>query len=210
MGKNIASLNKANILSGKLFNLVPEFYELKNVIETNDWHPDISVFDHTLSVLKNLEKTLLVLGGNIKKTLNQKIDTNTRKILLKVATIFHDIVKKETLIDDNGITDCPGHDKMSVIKAEKILKRFNLSDKEMKFVLDILEYHHEFHKLLAPENQNFQKDFVILKNKFTNYIYPELVLLAFADTIDSNIRKTKPKEYRNRINFYKKEIEKLS
>lgn len=214
MKKNISCLNRKNILSGKLKELIPEFYELKDVIEnTNDgWHDNESAFEHTLLVMTALEKLFLKASGRLKKTLNQKIDTNTRRILLKVAAIFHDIAKKETIIkDENGFTSCPGHAEMGAKKTEKILERFDLSEKEKQFVSDIIAGHMYLHLLLIPDNSaSFQKDFTSMKNRFLNYIYPELILLDYADTIDAGIRKTRPKEFRYRIDFYRREVEKLS
>ena len=214
MKKNIACLNKSNLVSGKLRTLVPELYELKEVIENSKdgWHDNESVFDHTLFVMSALEKLFLKIGKNLETILNQKIDKNTRKILLKIATMFHDIAKKETWTkDENGFTHFPRHGELSGQKTIKILDRFDLSTREKQFVADIIAGHMDFHLLLIPDNSvNFQKDFLAIRNKFWGYIYPELVLLDYADTIDAGIRKTRPKEYKYRMNFYKREIEKLS
>ncbi len=62
---------------------------------------------------------------------------------------------------------------------------------------------------MPPENQNFQKEFVIFKKRFFHNIYPELILLAFADTFKSYLIKTHSTEFKSRIYFYKKEIENL-
>ncbi|MBU3934447.1 HD domain-containing protein [Patescibacteria group bacterium] len=214
MKANIKILNKANIASGKIKSLIPEFYELKNVIENTDdsWHDQESVFDHTQSVISSLEKLFSKARGNLKKILNQKIDKNTRKILLKVSAVFHDIAKKETIVKDKqGFTVCPGHAEAGAEKAKRILNRFDLSEREKRFILDIIGGHIHFHLLLSLENYgNFQRDFPIIKNRYLNSVYPELILLDYADTVNAGIRKTQPKEYRYRMDFYKREIEKLS
>lgn len=213
MGKNIKVLSKENILSGKIQELVPELYELQTVIENSDdsWHDNESVFDHTMMVMSALERLFLDAKRNLKRELNQKIDQNSKKILLKVAAIFHDIAKKETIVvKEDGYTSCPGHAELGKKKAEPILERFDLSEKEKQFVLDIIGGHMHFHYLLTPGySQNFQKDLAEVKRKIKD-VYAEVVLLDYADTVDGGIRKTKPKEYRERIGFYKKEIEKLS
>jgi hypothetical protein len=85
MDKNISLLSKTDIKSGKLVNLIPEFYELKNVVENNDWHHKENVFDHTLSVLDSLGKTLRNLNKETGQFLDKKIDGSTRKYLLKIA-----------------------------------------------------------------------------------------------------------------------------
>ncbi len=209
MDKNISLLSKTNIKSGKLTPLIPEFYELKNVVENNDWHHKENVFDHTLSVLDNLEKAFRNLNKATEQFLNKKIDGITRKNLLKVAALFHDIAKKETIANNNSLTLCPSHEDKGSIKARTILKRFKLSDKELKFILSIIKNHGLIHKILPPDNQNFQKEFASFKKSFLHNIYPELILLAFADTAGSYLVKTRPTEFKSRISFYKKEIKNL-
>lgn len=210
MHKSISLLSKTNVKSRKLINLIPEFYELENVVENNDYHHKENVFNHTLSVLNNLEKVLRNLNKETKQFLNKKIDGSTRKNLLKIATLFHDIAKKETIIDNNGSTLCrPGHEAKGSIKAKTLLKRFKLSDKELTFVLSIIKNHGLMHKILPPGNQNFQKKFVSFKKRFFHNIYPELILLAFADTVGSYLFETRPIEFKSRISFYKKEIKNL-
>jgi hypothetical protein len=109
----------------------------------------------------------------------------------------------------NGSTLCPSHEDKGSIKAKTILKRFKLSDKELKFVLSIVKNHGLIHKILPPENQNFQKEFMSFKKRFFHNIYPELILLAFADTAGSYLIKTHLAEFKSRISFYKKEIKNL-
>ncbi len=210
MNKNILLLlNKNNLKTGKLADLIPEFYELKNVVENNDWHNKETVFKHTLSVLDNLEKIIRNLDNKAKQTLNKKIGLNTRGDLLRVATLFHDIAKKETIVDKKGTTFCLNHEDKGSIKAKKILKRFHLSSQEIKFILKIVKNHGLIHKILPPENQNFQKESISFKKKFFHNIYPELILLAFADTIGSYLIKSRPTEFKSRISFYRKEIKNL-
>ncbi|NIP30998.1 MAG: hypothetical protein GTN59_10690, partial [Candidatus Dadabacteria bacterium] len=96
-------------------------------------------------------------------------------------------------------------------KTKPILERFDLSKKEKQFILDIIRGHMFFHILTTPEkSSDFQKNFAKIKNRYINNIYPELILLCCADTINGGIRKTRPKEYKYRMDFYKKEIKKLS
>jgi len=202
----LSSLTIKKIKKKELEKLIPEFYQLEEVVENNPWHNEESVFDHTLSVLDNLEKIIRNSKKEIKQALNKIIDKNSRKSLLYVAALLHDIGKKETITDlGGGARGCPGHEKKGVQKTEKILKRFSLSQKEFKIVTDIVRNHGVIHDIIGLENKNFQKEYKNFKKKFSN-IYLELILLAFADTIGSYLKKTKPAEFRYRINFYKKEL----
>ncbi len=197
------------IKSKELEKLIPEFYKLENIIENNPWHNEESVFNHTISVLDNLEKIIRNSKKEIKQALNKIIDKNSRKNLLYVATLLHDIGKKEAITDlGGGVRGCPGHEKKGAQKTKKILKRFNLSQKELKIITDIVKNHGVTHDMIGLENKDFQKEYKNFKKKFSN-IYLELILLAFADTIGSYLKKTKPIEFRHRINFYKKELKNL-
>jgi len=202
-------INLYDLKSGKLQDLLPEFYELKNSIENSAdyWHQQESVFDHTLSVMSALEKIFLE-NKNLKSQFDQKIGSHTKKDLLEVAGLFHDIGKKEAMVKEGEFTRCPGHEKIGVEKAEKILSRFNLSKEESQRILDIIANHSEFHYILKPDNQNFIKNLEVLKNKVAN-IYPELIILSYADTVNSKFKSIDPKGYKYRIDFYQKETKKL-
>ena len=163
---NISVLNKRNIKSGKLTDLIPEFYELKELVESNYWHNKETVFDHTLSVLDNLEKIIRNLKKETKQKLNKIIEKNSRKNLLRVAALLHDIGKKETMVDSNGFMDFPGHEQKGAEKAKKILKRFNISRKESKIVTDIIKNHSLAHEIITPKNPNFQKEYKNFRKKF--------------------------------------------
>jgi len=110
----------------------------------------------------------------------------------------------------DGFTKCAGHEAVGVEKAIKILDRFNLSEKEKEIISDIIANHSVFHYLLMPNNTNFQEDLKGLKEKFGNSIYPELILLSYADTINSKLKNADPKEFKDRIDFYEKETQKLA
>ncbi len=74
-------LDRNNIKSGKLADIIPEFYELKKVVENNDWHNKETVFNHTLSVLDNLEKIIRNSKKKIRQALNKTVGKNTKKNL---------------------------------------------------------------------------------------------------------------------------------
>ena len=210
MDKIALPLNIKDVESGKLTEALPEFYNLKNYIENSRdrWHQQESVFDHTLSVMDALKKILSEYPA-LEKKFNQKIGKNTRRTLLEVATMFHDIGKKETMVKDEDFTKCTGHENVGVEKSKNILKRFDLSKKEIQLIIDIIADHSVFHYLLMPGNQNFSKELQNLRNKFGGSIYLELIVLSYADTVNSKLKIVRPEEFENRINFYKQEITKI-
>lgn len=203
MSKNISLLNEQDIQDGKLIALVPELYDLKDVIEKNEWHNNENVFDHTFSVLNYLKKIILDLGKETKQYLNEEIDNNTRKSLLMVATLFHDVGKSEVITDDGKYT--PDHEEQSYKKAKKILERFDLSSKESKFILGIIKFHGLIHRMLLIDNHDLEEDVANLRKKLSD-INVELILLSYADTMSSHLKETRPVEFQFRIDFYQKEL----
>lgn len=224
-------INTSDIRKKEIRDFVPEVYKLKQVIENNPWHNKESVFDHTISVLDNLDKIIKKSKKEIKKYLNVIVDNNSRRSLLYFAALLHDIGKEKTIADlGDGFRGCPGHEENSGQRTKKILKRFNLSNKESKIITSIVKNHgvtHDIigldysdfkknlgkdsnltHSVVGLENKDFKKEYINFKNEFSE-IYVELILLGFADTIGSYLKKTRPNEFRHRINFYKKELESL-
>ncbi|MFH1181233.1 MAG: HD domain-containing protein [bacterium] len=206
---NISIINRRNIKSGRLVKLIPEFYELKKVVENSPWHDREAVFDHTLSVFCSLEKIIRNSKRGIRQALNKIVDKNSRKSLLYVATLLHDIGKTETITDlGGGVRGCPGHERKGALKTEKILKRFSLSQKESKIIIDMVRNHGVIHDIIGLGCKDFQKEYKNFKKKFSS-IYVELILLAFADTVGSYLKRANPLEFRHRIDFYKKELNNL-
>jgi UTP:GlnB (protein PII) uridylyltransferase len=203
-------LTVQDLKSGKFTKLLPEFYDSKNSVENSKdmWHQQESVFDHTLSVMEALEK-IFSDNKNIESLFDKKIDNYTRKELLMIASAFHDIGKKEAMVKEGEFTRCTGHEKIGVEKAGAVLNRFDLSEKETLIILDIIANHSVFHYLLNPANQNFEKELKDLREKFSGSIYAELIILSYADTVNSKLRTAGPDEFKYRIDFYKKETETL-
>lgn len=183
--------------------LIPYISELKDAVENSrdGWHQKESVFDHTLSVFSALQE-IIAENKNL-AFLNEKIEKHTRKEILEVATILHDIGKKEAMIVDNGFTSCKGHEEISVRKAKIILEKFDFTEKEKEKILKIVANHTEFHILLT-QRVDLSK-FGEIKFNLPD-IWQDLLLLGYADTKNSKLKEVNLKEFEYRINFYKKEI----
>lgn len=201
-------LNIDKIRKGDFMDLIPEFYELRDVIENNVWHNNDSVFNHTLNVLEKLEELLKNVKGKIANYLNQKIKNYTRKDLLFLATLFHDIAKKETIEIKGEFTFIPEHkhERQGAIKVKSILPRFELSEDEKDLIVQIIGYHGVVHLIIEPNNNKLDEEFAEFKTSYSN-IFLELILLAMADTLGSQLIDNKPDEFDFRMNFYKKVLE---
>jgi putative nucleotidyltransferase with HDIG domain len=182
--------------------LIPEFYELEKVIENNLWHNNDSVYDHTLTVLEKLGALLKNVKDKISNHLNRKITKYTRKDLLFLAALFHDVGKKETFVKENNKTSCPNHEKVSAKKAKEILSRFDLSEEEKKLVIQIIKYHNAIHLILRSDNNKFDKVFNKTRKKYSN-IFWEVILLGMADTLATQPNENTIDEVNSRLSFYK-------
>lgn len=196
------------IKSNRLLDELPEFYELKNVIENGNWHNHESTFEHTLNVLYNYVKFLIKSKGKISGYLNKKINTYQVKDLIYLAILFHDLGKKETIIKSGDKSSFPLHEKISATKSRRILKKFNLSASENEFVLEIIKKHSYLHSIVEMDNKKLEQQFNGLKKKMPRYIVG-LVILVMADTINSHLKVTMPEKYKFRINFYKEKLKSL-
>lgn len=200
MKLSIKNLTLKNLKDGKLKNEIPEFYDLKNVVENNLWHNKQVTFDHVLEVFENFNKIIKSSPNNLKNYLNQKIGLNSKKDILSFCALFHDIAKPETVLKDGS--SCPNHEEIGAKKIKKTLKKFDFSPEEQIIIVIIIKNHAIIHNILKPENKNQKKDFEKFKKRFKD-LYIDLCLIAYADTLNGYLKQTKPDEYNSRINFYK-------
>ncbi|MFH1187283.1 MAG: HD domain-containing protein [bacterium] len=199
----VSAINIEKLKKGELQNELPEFFELKNCIENNEWHNNDSVFDHTLSVLEELDKLRLKnINNKINSYLNQKIDTHTRQEALFLGTLFHDIAKNDVLLKDGDKTSCPKHEEVGSKKAQIILNRLDLSDQEKAIVVKIIKYHGKIHIILSRQNIKIDEQYKRFKSEHHD-IFIELILLAMADTLGSQLQENNPNKFNFRIDFYK-------
>lgn len=201
----VSAINIENLRNNQFQEELPEFFELKNFIENNGWHNNDSVFNHTLTVLEELEKLLKTINNKINSYLNQKIDNYTKKDLLFLGTLFHDIAKSDSFVESDESTSCLKHEELGGEKVKSILNRFDLSDREKGIVVRIVKYHGEIHVILEPKNDKLEEQYQKFKSE-RHDIFMELILLAMADTLGSQLKDNNPEEFNFRIDFYKKVI----
>lgn len=139
---NINDITIEKLERGVLEKDLPEFYELKTVYEKNRSH-DETTFEHVLMVMDEYRRFKKNLNNkDMSDYLNEKIDSKTKKDLLWIVFLLHDIAKKETIVKaDDSTTSFPKHEKLGKVKARKILERFELTDIEKKYVLEVIDMH---------------------------------------------------------------------
>ncbi|PIV65331.1 MAG: hypothetical protein COS09_00090 [Candidatus Nealsonbacteria bacterium CG01_land_8_20_14_3_00_12] len=183
--------------------LIPEFYELKEIVENNPWHNNDSVLNHTISLLKELEELIKKPNDKIKVYLDKKINTHSREKLLFLAALLHDIGKKETYKKEKDITECLRHEEVGAIKLKTILPRFDLSENEREFVIKLVRNHGFFHEILNYPEENPEKKTEEFKGRHPD-IFLEIILLSIADMCGSQLKLNKPEEFNFRMNSLNK------
>ena len=181
-------------------DVIPELYELEGVIENNLWHTNDSVFDHIISVVTELEDVIERANENIKDYLGEKIDNYTKKEILFLGSIFHDIAKKETFIKEGDATKCTGHEEKGGEKVKDIIKRFDLSEREQGLVIQTVKNHGVIHEILNNPDEDIEKQVDDFKEEHPD-IFLETALLAMADLLGSQLKNNSPKEFEFRKEF---------
>lgn len=205
---DILSITSEKLKKGKYKSVLPEYYALKSVTENNPWHLRQKVFDHVVAVFAGLEKVLELnflktnTRNKIQNHLGKKVGKFTRKELLIVATLLHDIAKNKAVITDpSGNTKSPGHEIIGSIIVEAFSSRFILDKRGEVFVKRIVQYHGFVNDILTLILDKKQKNFFRIFKEAVGDISLELLLFMYADILGSNLKKLSPKEFAVRLNL---------
>jgi UTP:GlnB (protein PII) uridylyltransferase len=190
---------------GALKEDLPEFYELAKVVENSPWHRDWSVLEHTLAVMEQLEQVMDHAPEKVSKHLSQNVEKHTRRELLMVVGLLHDIGKKETIKEIGEEVRCPGHEEHGALKAQVLLPKFDLTEAEQAIVVELIKHHGHLHKILAPENENKRQQVAELE-KAAPHLFLMLLVFCQADTQGSKLQHAHADEYHKRVDFYKKAL----
>lgn len=198
----VSAIGLKKIKSGVYTDELPELYELRDVVEdSRSWHKNDSTFDHTLRAWEKIEEVLKKVNNKINSYLAQKVGNHTRRQLLFLGILFHDIGKKDTIIVKDGFTKCPGHEEYGAKKARPILDRFDLSEKEKEVVFDLIRYHMLTFFVVSPSNPKVDQEVKKIKKDHPD-IFLELILLSMADTLGTQLDEGNPEEFKFRIDYY--------
>jgi poly(A) polymerase len=141
---------------GLLTALFPELAKAKGVEQPKEhaWN----VFDHSLQTVIAVdfilrqgsweyanEKVLAAVpwSEELARHFSQEVGgSSSRRVLLKLAALLHDIAKPETkAAGEDGRTHFFGHDKLGGTGASDMLARLRFSGKEAKLVEIVINYH---------------------------------------------------------------------
>jgi len=183
---------------GLLLALIPELAESKGVEQPTVHFWD--VFDHSLQTVATIEflmresdweygsedmLTTAPWSDTIDRHLSQEVSSGSnRKVLLKLAGLFHDIAKPMTKsIDDTGRARFLGHTKQGAAMTANILERLRFSNREIRLV-ESLVYHHLRPAQMANEELPTQRA-IYRYFRDTDDAGIDILLLALADYLAS-------------------------
>jgi hypothetical protein len=190
------------------FYQITEVKNLEFISESNSFHTERNVLEHTRLVELNLNNELsfdyiddLNVRNKLINYVYEKIGDYTRGELLRVATVLHDIGKGMSYIlkDNemksvlelkvNGDTTSPQHAKVGSENVYDLLIKENLSKKDALYVKDIVSNHMRIFSLYDGLFDSKNKDKTL--NKAINSLgdnYIDILIHTRAD-LKSSIRR---------------------
>lgn len=134
----LVELDKLKIL--KL--IIPEIEIMRNIKQGPYHHLD--VWQHTLETVKQLEDLIRELENNknIMGYLDEVISSGrSRRSLLKLGALLHDIGKPKAMRQEDGKTKFHGHERIGMEFTENIVERLRLSNDELDSLKKIVFWH---------------------------------------------------------------------
>jgi putative nucleotidyltransferase with HDIG domain len=139
--------------------LLPELAPARGV-EQPKQHHYYDVFEHSLQALAALDEMLhdvpsatkrpwlgpdfreVMAGFDVDAYLGEKTGGLGRLVLLKLATLLHDVSKPETRsVEADGRVRFLGHSELGAAKAQAVCERLRLGNRETRFVTLLIEEH---------------------------------------------------------------------
>ena len=190
--------------SGELFEAVPHFKLLKNVIENDSVHNNDSVYNHTLSVAENV---LYIAGINklFADYFSRLVKNRTVLQLVTAAALFHDIGKVSTFTVSEGITSCDGHEEVSYNLVSGYFQNVEGDSGEKEVIKEIVRQHAVFYPYIETENKNIEDDFNRLENELE--LYAELLLFCISDIRGSQLEEKNPEVFEFKNSFIMSKLE---
>ena len=169
-----------NLLSKfKILEIIfPEISKLKDIPQDPRWHPEGTVFEHTVRVMEKL------IGESME---------------LQIAGMFHDIGKlTTTIIHTDGHISSPQHAKEGADISRRIFENLKFSNKFINYVCKLIYEHMKMITVLDMKKST-QKKFFAQEN------YNDLRKLHIADKLSSHLDISDLKKIDNLKQIYEKE-----
>ncbi|HHU70157.1 MAG TPA: CCA tRNA nucleotidyltransferase [Thermoanaerobacterales bacterium] len=161
--------------TGLLNYIIPELLEGDGVTQRGD---------HIYDVLEHNIKT----AAYIKPYLN-----------MRLAALLHDVGKPRSLKETEDIRSFPGHNKVSAVMAEDILKRLKYPNKTISEVISLIYYHLFIFKPTTPEKE-LRKLIAKLGDRG---------IMRLIELLDADRRAISPKIKLNYVNYMKEKVEEM-
>ncbi|MPQ42190.1 HD domain-containing protein [Clostridium tarantellae] len=162
------SIYLRNILNNESFknSIFSILYELKNIQQNPNYHPEGCVLTHTLLVVDEAAK--------IRKKANNKA-------AFMWAALFHDIGKAKTTLEiDDEIVD-KNHDRVGAEMVRRILREVSTNNNFNNYVINLVKHHMTHFYVLNKSSYGEVHHMIYNAN-----IY-DLALLSYCDRIGKNI-----------------------
>lgn len=174
--------------SGLLTAFFPELAALQGCTQNQNHHLD--VWNHTLEAIHQVETTPFsrVSEDKIQPLLEKYLGEcyskpRTRKSLIKLALLFHDVTKPQVKTIEDGKVRFIGHDQSSAVAGGRAARKLRLSRKEELFVRGLIAYH------LRPGFLTWQKPLtpraIFRFFRDTQEMAPGILLLSYADRMSA-------------------------
>lgn len=162
---------------GRLQEILPEVYDLKNVPQSPQWHPEGDVFEHTMQAID--------LAASL------DYETDQDKLILCYAALCHDLGKITTTKFVNGKYISYGHEFESEKLAKNLLARITSKIDLKKTVYKLVKYHMQPGQLIRNNARNAAYKRLALK--LIPYANLQMLSILFlADRLGRNPNKGEP------------------
>ncbi len=204
---DILKITAQSLANRQYQDVFPEYYDLAQITENSVWHDHQNVLDHVIGVFAGLEKVLRFetfdasQKAQLEKYLAETVGNKTRREILMVATLLHDIAKGDTLVEKpDGTSGCPGHELIGAARVKKFAERFDLDPTASSYVERIVRYHSLISDILSLIISNQQPEkYTYIFQETVGDITIELSLLAYADLLGSDLNLSNPINYKARV-----------
>lgn len=190
--------------------------DLVRTVENNDWHLSQSVLDHTMDVFNSVDRIISLddplmryvepIRQEILEYMDTPVRSNSRRLLLKIAALLHDLGKVSTIqIKSDGKTTCPGHALESKRLFEQKAELLSAPQIEVAYIANIIGKHHDADAFMdALELDKYADELARYRSGNKDTVVDLLFFYIFdfeGCKINSNIRDQKPSMYKKVCNI---------